>query len=159
MRQLATALPEFASIVDAAPGAKFRIAGQRLRSEPHRYTGRTAVDAARTVHEPQAFPPEAAPFTGTMEGYYGAMPAALIPYFWAPGWNSGQSLHKFQEETGRHAGRSGGYQAVRRRGPRRRSRWPAKQRRTARTALFCSCRNTMFSAAMNFPRAPLPWPN
>ena len=100
MRQLATALPEFAGILDAAPGAAFRIAGRRLRSEPHRYTGRTAVDAARTVHEPQAFRPEAAPFTGTMEGYYGAMPAALIPYFWAPGWNSGQSLHKFQEETG-----------------------------------------------------------
>jgi NADH-quinone oxidoreductase subunit G len=100
MHKLAAALPEFSGIIDAAPGAAFRIAGRRLRSEPHRYTGRTAVDAARTVHEPQAFRPEAAPFTGTMEGYYGAMPAALIPYFWAPGWNSGQSLHKFQDETG-----------------------------------------------------------
>jgi NADH-quinone oxidoreductase subunit G len=100
MRALAAALPEFAGIVDAAPGAEFRIAGQRLRSEPHRYTGRTAVDAARTVHEPQAFAPDAAPYTGTMEGFYGEMPPALIPFFWAPGWNSGQSLHKFQEETG-----------------------------------------------------------
>jgi NADH-quinone oxidoreductase subunit G len=100
MHQLAASLPEFAGIIGAAPGAEFRIAGRRLRSEPHRYSGRTAVDAARTVQEPQAFQPEAAPFTGTMEGYYGAMPAALIPYFWAPGWNSGQSLHKFQEETG-----------------------------------------------------------
>ena len=35
-----------------------------------------------------------------MEGYYGDMPAALFPFFWAPGWNSGQSLHKFQDETG-----------------------------------------------------------
>jgi NADH-quinone oxidoreductase subunit G len=100
MRNLAAALPEFSGIVDAAPGAEFRIAGQRLRSEPHRYSGRTAVEAARTVHEPQAFQPEAAPFTGTMEGYYGAMPAALFPFFWAPGWNSGQSLHKFQDESG-----------------------------------------------------------
>ncbi len=94
------ALPEFAGIIDAAPGADFRISGRRLRSEPHRYTGRTAVDAARTVHEPQAFAPDAAPYTGTMEGYYGDMPAALFPFFWAPGWNSGQSLHKFQDETG-----------------------------------------------------------
>jgi NADH-quinone oxidoreductase subunit G len=100
MQKLITALPEFSGIADAAPGADFRIAGQRLRSEPHRYTGRTAVEAARTVHEPQAFRPEAAPFTGTMEGYYGAMPASLFPFFWAPGWNSGQSLHKFQEESG-----------------------------------------------------------
>jgi NADH-quinone oxidoreductase subunit G len=100
MRSLAVALPEFSGIEAAAPGASFRIAGQRLRSEPHRYSGRTAVEAARTVHEPQAFQPEAAPFTGTMEGYYGAMPAALFPFFWAPGWNSGQSLHKFQDESG-----------------------------------------------------------
>ncbi len=100
MQKLGAALPEFSAIVAAAPGADFRIAGRRLRSEPHRYTGRTAVDAARTVHEPQAFRPEAAPFTGTMEGYYGAMPASMFPFFWAPGWNSGQSLHKFQEESG-----------------------------------------------------------
>ena len=100
MQKLTAALPEFSGIVEAAPGADFRIAGRRLRSEPHRYTGRTAVDAARTVFEPQAFRPEAAPFTGTMEGYYGAMPASLLPFFWAPGWNSGQSLHKFQEESG-----------------------------------------------------------
>ena len=99
-RSLATALPEFSGIEEAAPGASFRIAGQRLRSEPHRYSGRTAMEAARTVHEPQAFEPEAAPFTGTMEGYYGAMPAALFPFFWAPGWNSGQALHKFQDESG-----------------------------------------------------------
>jgi NADH-quinone oxidoreductase subunit G len=99
-QRLSTMLPEFSGIVGAAPGADFRIAGRRLRSEPHRYTGRTAVEAARTVHEPQAFRPEAAPFTGTMEGYYGAMPASLIPFYWAPGWNSGQSLHKFQEESG-----------------------------------------------------------
>ncbi|HTJ89088.1 MAG TPA: NADH-quinone oxidoreductase subunit NuoG [Acidocella sp.] len=100
MLKLSAALPAFAGIPAAAPGADFRIAGRRLRSEPHRYTGRTAVDAARTVFEPKAFRPEAAPFTGTMEGYYGPMPAALYPFFWAPGWNSGQSLHKFQEESG-----------------------------------------------------------
>jgi NADH-quinone oxidoreductase subunit G len=35
-----------------------------------------------------------------MEGYPGQPPAALIPRFWAPGWNSVQALNKFQSEVG-----------------------------------------------------------
>ena len=93
-------LPQFAGVRAAAPGGSFRVAGTKVRSEPHRFSGRTAIDAARNVREPK--PPEAvdAPFSATMEGYYGQMPAALIPYFWAAGWNSGQALNKFQAEIG-----------------------------------------------------------
>jgi NADH-quinone oxidoreductase subunit G len=97
---IAAALPQFAGIGDAAPGEKFRVAGSRIRSEPHRFSGRTAIDAAKSVHEPK--PPETAdsPFSTTMEGYYGQMPAALIPFVWAPAWNSGQAVNKFQAEIG-----------------------------------------------------------
>ena len=35
-----------------------------------------------------------------MEGYYGPMPSSLIPFFWAPGWNSVQAVNKFQNEIG-----------------------------------------------------------
>ena len=35
-----------------------------------------------------------------MEGYEGEPPPSLIPRFWAPGWNSIQSLNKFQSEVG-----------------------------------------------------------
>ena len=35
-----------------------------------------------------------------MEGYPGQPPAALTPRFWSPGWNSIQSLNKFQQEVG-----------------------------------------------------------
>ena len=35
-----------------------------------------------------------------MEGYGGRPPSALIPRFWAPGWNSVQSVNKFQAEVG-----------------------------------------------------------
>jgi NADH-quinone oxidoreductase subunit G len=94
------ALPAFAAIAGAAPPDNFRVAGSRIRSEPHRYSGRTAIDADHTMHEPRAATRQDAPFSSTMEGYYGQMPAALIPFFWAPAWNSGQSLHKFQDETG-----------------------------------------------------------
>lgn len=96
---LATTLPVFSALGSVAPSGDFRIAGNRIRSEPHRYSGRTAVDAAQTVHEPKAATLEGSPFSSTMEGYYGPMPAPLIPFFWAPGWNSGQSLHKFQDDA------------------------------------------------------------
>jgi NADH-quinone oxidoreductase subunit G len=35
-----------------------------------------------------------------MEGYLGHPPPALIPRFWAPGWNSVQAVNKFQDEVG-----------------------------------------------------------
>ncbi|MDD2876001.1 MAG: NADH-quinone oxidoreductase subunit NuoG [Acidiphilium sp.] len=100
VRSLAAAIPAFAKIAQATPPGSFRIAGSRIRTQPHRYSGRTAVDANRTVHEPRAAIAEESPFSNTMEGYYGPMPASLIPFFWAPGWNSGQSLNKFQDEVG-----------------------------------------------------------
>jgi NADH-quinone oxidoreductase subunit G len=53
------------------------------------------------VSEPK--PPEDpdSPLAFSMEGYSGEPPAALIPRFWAPGWNSDhQALNKFQSEVG-----------------------------------------------------------
>jgi NADH-quinone oxidoreductase subunit G len=35
-----------------------------------------------------------------MEGFEGQPPSALIARFWAPGWNSVQSVNKFQAEIG-----------------------------------------------------------
>jgi NADH-quinone oxidoreductase subunit G len=100
VQALSAALPEFAALPEAAPAGNFRVAGARIRSQPHRYSGRTALDAAHEMHEPPPVVLPDAPFSTTMEGYYGPMPAALLPFAWAPGWNSGQSLHKFQDETG-----------------------------------------------------------
>lgn len=99
-REMAAELPVFARIGEVAPSDDFRIVGSRIRSQPHRYSGRTAVDADRTVHEPRARLPGESPFSNTMEGYYGQMPAPLIPFFWAPAWNSIQSINKFQDEVG-----------------------------------------------------------
>jgi NADH-quinone oxidoreductase subunit G len=35
-----------------------------------------------------------------MESGLGSVPPALIPFFWAPGWNSVQATNKFQSEVG-----------------------------------------------------------
>ncbi len=58
------------------------------------------MDADRTVHEPA--PPQDldSPFSFSMEGFGGRPPAPLITRLWAPGWNSVQSVNKFQAEVG-----------------------------------------------------------
>ncbi len=95
----AAALPQFAGIVQAAPPAGFRIAGQKIARGAHRASGRTAMHANVSVFDvrPPADPDSALAYT--MEGFHGQPPAALIPRFWAPGWNSIQSLNKFQQEV------------------------------------------------------------
>jgi NADH-quinone oxidoreductase subunit G len=91
--------PALAGIVDAAPGAAFRVAGRKLNREPARWSGRTAVHANVTLREPAPPRDTDSALAFTMEGYHGPrMPSALIPFFWAPGWNSVQSVNKFQDE-------------------------------------------------------------
>jgi NADH-quinone oxidoreductase subunit G len=95
-----SAMPVFRPAGDVAPGAGFRIAGQKIPRETHRFSGRTAIHAGISVHEPR--PPEDpdSPLSYSMEGYIGIPPSPLITRFWAPGWNSVQSVNKFQSEVG-----------------------------------------------------------
>jgi NADH-quinone oxidoreductase subunit G len=96
----AAAFPALAPIRQAAPTADYRVRGSKIHREPHRYSGRTAIHADETVREPKPPDDPDAPFSYSMEGYYGPLPSALVPYFWAPSWNSVQSVNKFQEEVG-----------------------------------------------------------
>jgi NADH-quinone oxidoreductase subunit G len=93
-------IPLFEPILEIAPTAEFRIVGQRIPRESPRFTGRTAMRANVDIHE--AKPPEDpdSPLSFSMEGYEGQPPASLIPRYWAPRWNSVQSLNKFQSEIG-----------------------------------------------------------
>lgn len=92
-----------AGIRDAAPSAAFRIKGLKLAREPLRYSGRTAMRANISVHEPRAPQDPDSPFAFSMEGYSGtAEPRQQIPFAWAPGWNSPQAWNKFQDEVGGH---------------------------------------------------------
>ncbi|MEO8741534.1 MAG: NADH-quinone oxidoreductase subunit NuoG [Casimicrobiaceae bacterium] len=96
----AAAIPELEPILRVAPGADFRIDGQKIPREPHRYSGRTAILANISVHEPEPPLDRDAPLAFSMEGYPGHPPPSLIPRFWAPGWNSVQAVNKFQQEVG-----------------------------------------------------------
>ncbi|HSB97661.1 MAG TPA: molybdopterin-dependent oxidoreductase, partial [Spongiibacteraceae bacterium] len=103
----AAAIPALAAIVGAAPTAEFRMNGLKMAREPHRYSGRTAMRANISVHEPRASQDIDTALAFSMEGHNGIQmgdrPAALIPFAWAPGWNSPQSWNKFQDEVGGHS--------------------------------------------------------
>ncbi|MBS1488830.1 MAG: NADH-quinone oxidoreductase subunit NuoG [Bacteroidetes bacterium] len=94
--------PMLKGVETITPPANYRIAGQRIPREPHRYSGRTSMNANINVSEPK--PPEDpdSSLSYTMEGYRGLAPSSMIPYFWSPGWNSVQSVNKYQEEVGGH---------------------------------------------------------
>ncbi len=98
--ELITEMPQFKGAEMAAPPADFRIKGQKIPREPHRYSGRTAMLADQNVSEPK--PPEdpETPLSFTMEGYRGIPPSPLTPFFWSPGWNSVQAINKYQVEVG-----------------------------------------------------------
>lgn len=97
----ATRLPQFAGIVNAAPNASFRIRGQKLAREPHRYSGRTSMLANVSVHEQRQPKDIDSPFAFSMEGNNSpTAPRQQIPFAWAPGWNSPQAWNKFQSEVG-----------------------------------------------------------
>jgi NADH-quinone oxidoreductase subunit G len=96
---LAKALPVFEAIPEIAPPARFRVAGQKIPRQSPRYSGRTAMRANIDVSEPKPAEDPDSPLSFSMEGYEGEPPAALIPRFWVPGWNSVQAVNKFQEEV------------------------------------------------------------
>ncbi|QEN48951.1 NADH-quinone oxidoreductase subunit NuoG [Pseudomonas protegens] len=99
----AASTAQLASIVDAAPSAAFRIKGLKLAREPLRYSGRTAMRANQSVHEPRTPQDPDTAFAYSMEGYSGSVePRSQVPFAWSPGWNSPQAWNKFQDEVGGH---------------------------------------------------------
>jgi NADH-quinone oxidoreductase subunit G len=99
LAELSSALPDLAPATGAAPQANFRIEGLKVARQSHRYSGRTAITADVTVHEPKPPDDPDTPLTFSMEGFDGIPPAALVPRFWSPGWNSQSALTRFQQEV------------------------------------------------------------
>jgi NADH-quinone oxidoreductase subunit G len=97
---LAAAMPVFQAAAQLGPPKDRPAPDDPIARQAHRYTGRTAMTAQIDVHEPK--PPEDpdSPLVFSMEGRQVPPPAGLIPRYWAPGWNSVQSLNKFQSEIG-----------------------------------------------------------
>ena len=99
-QKLAAEHASLAGVVTCAPDEQFRIEGSRIARMTHRASGRTAMLANVSVHEPQQPLDTESPLAFTMEGNQTRAPASLRPYTWSPGWNSNQALFKFQQEVG-----------------------------------------------------------
>lgn len=97
---LARELAVFRQVPEIAPPAGFRMTGMKIPREPHRYSGRTAMRANLSVHEPKPPDDPDSSLAFSMEGSESQPPAAIIPRFWRPGWNSIQAVNKFQSEIG-----------------------------------------------------------
>jgi NADH-quinone oxidoreductase subunit G len=100
IEDLVEAFPGLGRVRDAAPSADFRMAGQKVPRQPHRFSGRTAIDADRDVHEPKSPEDSDSALAFTMEGTSSELvPAALKPFSWSPNLNSIQAAIKFQQEV------------------------------------------------------------
>ena len=96
-------VPVLEAIQDVAPDAGYRVNGLKIAREPRRYSGRTAMRAPLNVHEPKQPVDVDSALTFSMEGYVGPQNASsLVPFAWAPGWNSPQAWNKYQDEVGGH---------------------------------------------------------
>jgi len=100
LNAMAQEIPALKRAPEAAPESQFRMAGAKIPREPHRYSGRTAMVANVSVQEPKPPDDPDSPLSFSMEGNPNEPPGALIPFFWAPQWNSIQSVNKFQSEIG-----------------------------------------------------------
>ncbi len=98
---MAAADEGFTWLDSSAPDACYRERGVKLPRQSHRYSGRTAMAADVAVSERP--PPQDAdsPFSFSMEGSpQQGGDSRWRASLWAPGWNSNQALHKFQQEVG-----------------------------------------------------------
>lgn len=93
-------IASFSIIKELAPAADFREGTQKIPRATHRFSGRTAMNANVSVHEPKPPVDVDSPLSYTMEGFHGKQPSTDISYFWSPGWNSIQSINKYQIEVG-----------------------------------------------------------
>ncbi len=89
--------PALREVPEAAPA---RDEAGKIAREPDRYSGRTSMLANITVHEPKPPQDVDSALAFSMESGFRPAPAPLIPFFWAPGWNSIQATNKYQTEVG-----------------------------------------------------------
>ncbi len=99
-RALADEVPALGSITDLDERPSGSSPRNRVPRQSHRFSGRTAIKAHLAVRESRPPDDPDSPLAFSMEGDPGPPPTPLITRYWSPGWNSVQSLNRFQEEIG-----------------------------------------------------------
>ncbi len=96
----ATSIPNCSEMLKLTPGEDYNFAGLKAPRQQHRYSGRTAMRANISVHEPRQEQDENGVMVYSMEGVPAINDSTVFNSPWAPGWNSNQSVFKFQEYAG-----------------------------------------------------------
>jgi len=91
--------PGFSRLREVLPGENPFIAGMKVPRQSHRYSGRTAMNANVSVHEPKQKEDKESVMSFSMEGISSQKDASVLASSWAPKWNSNQSISKFQNEV------------------------------------------------------------
>lgn len=84
------------------PGQDYHFAGLLAPRQQFRYSGRTAMRANVNVHEPKQEQDPDGIMAFSMEGVSPLKDTSVFNTPWAPGWNSNQSVFKFQDEVAGH---------------------------------------------------------
>ncbi|WP_020412200.1 NADH-quinone oxidoreductase subunit NuoG [Microbulbifer variabilis] len=121
---IAREFPVLKALDSLGPDEDFRIDGLKVARQSARYSGRTAIHAEKQVSENPPLQDPDAPMSFSMEGIHNPNRSPLQANIWSPGWNSNQSIFKFQEEVGGE--RRGGPSGIRIERPQRvMPEWPA----------------------------------
>lgn len=91
--------PGFARLREVLPGDNPFVVGMKVPRQSHRYSGRTAMNANVSVHEPKQMEDKESIMSFSMEGIPAQKDASVHASSWAPKWNSNQSISKFQDEV------------------------------------------------------------
>ncbi len=99
-RNCAGSVAGFGKLEKILPDRSRYIAGMQVPRQTPRYSGRTAMFADRNVHEAQQAQDSESVMAFSMEGVSPLKDASILATPWSPGWNSNQSISKFQDEVG-----------------------------------------------------------
>ena len=100
LKEISTSNESLKLITQAAKPADFRAQEQKIPRQTHRYSGRTSIHAHTDMNEQPPPKDKDSALSYSMEGYSGQPPASLISHYWAPHWNSVQSVNKYQKYVG-----------------------------------------------------------
>ena len=90
---------DFARLGECLPNPTGLIAGLKVPRQSHRYSGRTAMNADKNVHEGKQPVDDNSVMSFSMEGMLTQKDSSLLATAWAPRWNSNQAISKFQAEV------------------------------------------------------------
>ncbi|MEX0619928.1 MAG: NADH-quinone oxidoreductase subunit NuoG [Pseudohongiellaceae bacterium] len=98
IRECAANVAGLEKLVQVLPDTTGLVSGMKIPRQPPRYSGRTAMNASRYVHEPKQATDDSSPLNFSMEGIPLQKDSRFQQFTWAPRWNSNQSISKFQDE-------------------------------------------------------------